>query len=76
MVDIITSSYEKQFGGSADTTLRKENRTMKKINENELTMVAGGCPTPHVDPLPAPEQPSIPVKPTPVVFDLNTVVVV
>ena len=49
---------------------------MKKTNENELTMVAGGCPTPHVDPLPAPEQPSIPVKPTPVVFDLNTVVVV
>ena len=76
MVDIITSSKEKQFGGNADTTLEKENRTMKKINENELTMVAGGCPNPYVEPLPAPEQPSLPVKPTPIVFDFNTVVVI
>ena len=49
---------------------------MKKINENELTMVAGGCPNPYVEPLPAPEQPSLPVKPTPIVFDFNTVVVI
>ena len=49
---------------------------MKKINENELTMVAGGCPTPHVDPMPAPEQPSIPFKPTPIPFYLDAVVVV
>ena len=48
----------------------------KKINENELTMVAGGCPTPHVDPMPAPEQPSIPFKTDPIVFDLNNVVVI
>ena len=48
----------------------------KKINENELTMVAGGCPTPHVDPMPAPEEMTLPVKPTPIVFDFNTVVVI
>jgi hypothetical protein len=76
MVDIITSSYEKQFGGSADTTLRKENRTMKKINENELTMVAGGCPRPYVEPVPAPEERTLPFKPTPVVFDPDAITIV
>ena len=49
---------------------------MNKINENELTMVAGGCPTPHVDPMPAPEQPSIPFKTTPIVFDLDAITIV
>lgn len=49
---------------------------MKKINENELTMVAGGCPTPHVDPVSAPEQPSRPVKPTPVVFNPDAITIV
>ena len=49
---------------------------MKKINENELTMVAGGCPRPYVEPLPAPEQLSLPVKPTPVVFDLDAITIV
>ena len=43
---------------------------MKKINENELTMVAGGCPQPYVEPVPAPEQPELPL------FDFNTVVVI
>ena len=76
MVDIITSSKEKQFGGNADTTLGKENRTMKKINENELTMVAGGCPRPYVEPIPAPEQPELPELPELPLFDFNTVVVI
>ena len=46
---------------------------MKKINENELTMVAGGCPQPYVEPIPAPEQPELPELP---LFDFNTVVVI
>ena len=49
---------------------------MKKINDDKLEMVAGGCPTPHVDPMPAPEERELPFKPTPIVFDFNTVVVI